>query len=72
MVTRYELPTLSKLFDVIRRHVTAKFAHMNGHWKAYDYITNILLINRSFSSTWTGFIFNSSPLLHGGLKLLYY
>ena len=20
------------------QHVTAKFAHMNGHWKAYDFL----------------------------------
>ena len=22
------------------RHVTVKFAHMNGHWKAYDIVSN--------------------------------
>ena len=25
------------LFESTLQHVTAKFAHMNGHWKAYDF-----------------------------------
>ena len=24
------------VFEYTLRHVTAKFAHMNGHWKAYN------------------------------------
>ena len=40
MVTRYDIPMLSKLVNAIRRHVTVttKSAHVNGHWKAYDNI----------------------------------
>ena len=26
------------VFEYILLHVTTKFAHMNGHWKAYDRI----------------------------------
>ena len=31
--------TTCTVFEYTLRHVTAKFAHMNGHWKAYIFRT---------------------------------
>ena len=37
-VFRFVSGVLSTFYTIVYtlRHVTAKFAHMNGHWKAYN------------------------------------
>ena len=45
---RYVVMTCCTLQNILRHHDNAKFAHMNGHWKAYNNILYMLFSNYSY------------------------